>query len=236
MNDITIIHYTANKVEKQFAKNIRDHLLSWLPKSVPIISVSHEPIDFGQNIYVFGFEYSIYNIYRQILIGTQQVKTKYVMAHEDDALYNLEHFSHRPPDDTFAYNINRWNVNEDIFFHRNRANMSMCIAPTKLMVDTLEKRFEKFPRIMSREEMGAVGGFGEPGKFEVKYGLPEVKIERFSTKIPTLVFNHRPSVGGVRKITEKDTVVKDLPYWGNAKELWERMWGNEIINSNRDKK
>jgi len=101
----------------------------------------------------------------------------------------------------------------------------MCVAPRELMIETLEKRFEKFPRVMSREEMGAAGGFGEPGKFEEKYGLPKVKMTRFSTQIPTLVFNHRPSVGGVRKIMDKDTLRKELLHWGKAEDLWKEMYG-----------
>ena len=226
MNDISIIHYTANRIEEPFATNIRSHLLSWLPESTPIISVSHSPMDFGRNICMPELEYSIYSIYVQILVGCKEADTKFVMCFEDDSLLHQEHFVYRPSDDkTFAYNLHRYNVNANIFFHRNRLNMSMCIAPTALMVETLERRFEKFPKLLSNEEMGAIGGFGEPGKFEFRYGLPEVKREAFETKIPTLVFNHRPSVGGVRKVTAKDTVKEELPYWGKASDLWNRMYG-----------
>jgi hypothetical protein len=51
-------------------------------------------------------------------------------------------------------------------------------------------------------------------------------METFQTKIPTLVFNHRPSVGGVRRLLRKDTVKRELPQWGKAKDLWERMWND----------
>jgi len=224
MGDITIIHYTANKIEDPFASNIRNHLLSWLPEGTPIISVSHKPMDYGENICIPDLEYSIYNIYVQILVGCKAAKTRYIMCQEDDALYNLEHFSHRPPDDTFAYNLNRWIIDNDIFFHRNRANMSMCMAPTALMIETLETRFEKFPNVMSRAEMGAVGGFGEPGRLEARMGLPPVKLEVFNTINPTLVFNHRPSVGGIRKVTNRDIVRNNLDPWGNAIDLWVKMY------------
>lgn len=221
-SDITIIHYTANKVPEPFASNIRNHLLSWLPEGTPIISVSHKPMDFGENICMPDLEYSIYNIYVQILRGAKAAKTPYIMCMEDDALYNIEHFKHRPPKGYFAYNINKWMVNDDVFFHRNRVNMSMCVAHTDLMIDTLERRFERFPKVMTREEMG-VYGFGEPGKFEAKYGLPVVKIETFMTEPATLTFNHRISVGGFRKLLPRDVVVRELAYWGKAEELWERI-------------
>ena len=222
MNNLTLIYYTSNQVEERFAGNVRQSLLSF---ELPIISVSQKPLDFGRNICVGDIGVSIYNIYKQVLIGAKSADSEYVACCEDDALYNVEHFSHRPKMDSFSYNLNRWNVNEDLFFHRNRVNMSMCVAPRELMVETLEKRFEKYPHSLIREK-GELIGFGEPGRSEAKLGLPEVKMEIFNTSIPTLVFNHRPSVGGVRRLLRKDTVKKELPYWGNANDLWERMWNN----------
>jgi hypothetical protein len=220
MTDLTLIYYTANLVDEKFANNIRQSLLSF---GLPIISVSQKPLDFGYNICVGDIGASIYNIYKQVLIGAIEAKTKYVACCEDDALYNEEHFRHRPPDGTFSYNVNRWNANRDLFFWRNRANMSMCIASTELMVDTLETRFKKFPNPLSREK-GELIGFGEPGRFEEQLGLPIVGIERFQTRTPTIVFNHRPSVGGVRIIRRKDKIKRELPYWGKATELWEQYW------------
>ncbi len=220
MTDLTLIYYTCNLVEEKFANNIRFALLQF---DIPIISVSQKPLNFGMNICVGEIGVSIYNIYKQILIGAKEVKTEFVACCEDDALYTFEHFSHRPPTDTFSYNINRWNVDPDLYFHRNRVNMSMCIAPTALMVETLTKRFEKFPNLLQRET-GDLIGFGEPGRSEVKLGLPEVKMEIFQTRIPTLVFNHRPSVGGVRRILRRDKIERKLPQWGEAHKLWEQMW------------
>jgi len=220
MNDLTLIYYTASLVEERFANNIRQSLLLF---DLPIISVSQKPLDFGRNICVGDIGVSIYNIYKQVLIGARNADTEFVACCEDDALYNMEHFQRRSKKDTFAYNLNRWNVNEDLFFHRNRVNMSMCIASRELMVETLEKRFEKYPDPLIREK-GELIGFGEPGRSEAKLGLPGVKMETFNTRIPTLVFNHRPSVGGVRKLLKRDTVKKELPYWGEANDLWKRMW------------
>lgn len=226
MKDLTLLYYTANLVEEPFGENVRKHLLSIFPEGVPIISISHKPMDFGENICVAGFEVSIYNIYKQILMGAKAAKTQYVACCEDDALYTREHFSYRVKD-CFAYNCNKWMVNQDIFFHRNRVNMSMCIAPTELMISTLEDRFKKYPNVLTREEMG-ITGFGEPGKFEARMGLPIVKMETFMVDPPTLTFNHRPSVGGVRKVLHKDTMMKELKYWGPATLLWERMYNGRI--------
>ena len=219
MGDLTLLYYTCNLVEERFANNIRSALLQF---GLPIISISHKPIDFGTNICVGEIGASIYNIYKQVLIGAKKAKTEFVACCEDDALYNSEHFLHRSRN-AFLYNINRWNVNEDVFFHRRRVNMSMCIAPTQLMIDTLEKRFEKYPTSLNREK-GELIGFGEPGRSEHKIGLPSVKMDIFHSGMPTLVFNHRPSVGGVRRILLRDRIEKSLPHWGKATDLWGKMW------------
>ncbi|MBU2060046.1 MAG: hypothetical protein KKB38_20215, partial [Gammaproteobacteria bacterium] len=175
----------------------------------------------GKNICVGDIGVTIYNIYRQILIGARQVETQFIACCEDDALYNTEHFSYRPPEDTFAYNTNKWHVNPEIYFQRIRRGMCMCIAATDLLIETLETRFRKYPVPVTGNDLV---GFGEPGRFEKKKGLPAVKIESFYSRIPALVFNHRPSMGGVRGLMPRDKIVRALPYWGDARELWDRYW------------
>ena len=224
VKDLTLLYYTANLVEEPFATNIRNHVVSLFPDGIPIISVSHKSIDFGKNIVVNEFEYCIYNIYRQILIGTRQAKTKYVACIEDDALYTIDHFSFRPPDDTFAYNVNRWQVNPSLFFYRERINMCMCIAPTELMLKTLELRFQKYPIPLPKEK---TKGFVEPGKGELIIGLPPVKLMTFKSANPTLTFNHRPSLGGVRRLMARDILQQELPTWGYANDLWKKMYDGD---------
>jgi len=216
MNSHTILYYTANLIPENFASNVRKHLLE-ISGGTPIISISHKPIDLGENICVEGFPVCPYSVYRQILIGAKKANSKYVICCEDDALYVLEHFNFIPSDDMFCYNINRWSVTRDIFFYRERRLMSMCVSNRKLMIDTLEKRFEKYPE--------QVPHFGEPGRFERILKLPEVKIGSFKTEIPTITFNHRHNMGRKRNRTESDKIVDKLPHWGTAKELWKKIYG-----------
>jgi hypothetical protein len=221
--DITLLVYTANLTSGHFARSIREHLATVSGEGLPIVSVSQIPIDFGENICVGNIGCSVYNIYRQILIGAKAVKTKYLACCEDDCLYNKEHFAHVPEDDTFSYNINRWSVDRSgIYYHRNRIGMWMGIAPTKLMVETLETRFAKYPIPLKREESK---GWGEPGRFEKYLSLPLVKYRLFNTLNPILTFNHRPSFGGVRKVLPTDIIEKSLPMWGDASELWKKFYG-----------
>ena len=226
MKDLTLLYYTSNRISDHFRDSIIKRLLALFPDKVPIVSISHKPMDLGENVCVEGLEASNYNIYKQILIGAKVAKTKYVACVEDDALYVREHFEFRPDDDSFAYNVNRWQINRDFYFYRPRANMHTCIVTTDLMIKTLEARYEKYPNILYK---GELIGFGEPGRSEYKLGLPYVNMIKFKTNPPVLVFNHRPSVGGVRRVifegNRADIVADTLDYWGPAADLWSDVYG-----------
>ena len=225
MNDLTVLYYSSNRISDFFADNVRNHLLEALPLNTPIISITHRPIKFGFNICVGDVGISAWNIYYQIYLGAKEATTKYVTCCEDDSLYVPEHFDYRPKDDEFAYNVNRGNVNKkEYFFRRNRPGMCMCIAPTKLMIDTLELRMQKYPREQYSKDV-KIKYYGEPGRYEQELGLPFVKRVHFKTNIPSLTFNHRPSYGGVRAPLKTDLVSKEIPYWGKAEDLWRRIHG-----------
>lgn len=215
--DCTILFYTANLISDHFANKVRQHLLD-SSGGIPIISISHKPIQFGENICV-DLPVSVYSIYKQILIGAKKATTKYVVCCEDDALYVPEHFCKELPDNAFFYNVSRWSITPNLYFFRHRRLMSMCIASRQLMIDTLEARFQKYP-----DNSVVIPHLGEPGKRESRMGLPTVSIGSFSTEIPTITFNHNKNIGGRRR--QSGAVEEELPYWGSAKDLW-RKYINE---------
>lgn len=219
MNDISIVYYTANRISDSFAVNVRSHLLQSSGGNVPIISVSQKPIDFGENIWVKGLVPSVYNTYVQVLVGARCVKTQYVACCEDDCLYVPEHFEYRPSN-AFSYNTNRWNVDEEgVYFYKHSRLMCMCVCPTKLLVDTLEARFSKYP-----DPSACIPHLGEPGKYERQLRLPVVKMEEFKTENPCIHFNHRDSLGLRRGLRRRYEIIPRLEYWGNAQELWNKFY------------
>lgn len=220
MNDLTILFYTANVIQDYFASKVRNHLLGVI-EDIPLISISQKPINFGNNICVGDIGISTYNIYKQILIGAKEAKTTWLGMAEDDCLYSKSHFEHRPPDeDTFSYNINRWNLDPiGVYFHRTRAGMCMCIAPRLKLIEVLENRFKKFPELLPREKLT---GFSEPGRERTNKFMEEDSIlETFESEVPTICFNHRTGLGGRRRMMRKDKVVDYLEPWGKASDLWE---------------
>jgi hypothetical protein len=167
---------------------------------------------------------SIYNIYKQILIGAYKVRTYFMACCEDDCLYSKDHFDYRPSKDVFGYNLNRWVLNPEGRYHyRDRTTMGFCISPTELMIDTLEKRFTKYP--VPPEKRQDYNGWGEPGRYEGNLKLPIVNREFFKSITPVIQINHKQNIGGVRKVVPTDVVLFNLEYWGDAKTLWRNIHG-----------
>lgn len=219
MNDLTILYYSACRVPQVFATNVRTHLRCVIGNT-RVISISFKRIYFGDNICIGQHEPHVYTLYQQILIGAMMAETPYVACCEDDSLYTEEHLSFRPPLDAFAYNVRRYQANQYSYYYRERAGMCMCIAPRNLLVQSLCKRFAHLPEKLPREKLV---GFGEPGRKDHLLGLENPSIVVFKTETPTITFNHRASLGGVRRQVAHDVVSTTDPYWGDAAALWKRM-------------
>lgn len=224
MTDITILYCTASLIPEFTAEKIRSHLLKVIEEKYPIVSVSQKPISFGQNICVGEIGQSNYNYFKQMLIGAKQVKTKYLVLCDDDTLYVAEHFTHRPSNENaFTYNTNTWIAGTKLFWRQKDMTGMFChICPTDLLINNLTPRFEMYP-IQPRD----VRHFGEPGKFDTKFGIPNAKVETFSTKLPLVTFEYRGSLNGKRKrfgLKDPNSYTYDLKPFGNAKNLRKEYW------------
>ena len=149
MNDVTIIYYSANTISDEFYQKTKGALLK-AAGNIPIISVSHKPMDLGKNICVGDIGASNINIYKQLLIGAKEATTEYIATAEDDTLYSESHYAHRPSEGMFGYNMNKWSLftwsDPPIFSNRGRMTLNALIAPRKLLIEALEERFAKYPR------------------------------------------------------------------------------------------
>ena len=230
-DDLTILYYTANRIDDGFASRIRQHLHQLIDGRVRIMSVSQKPIDFGDNICVGeDIGYSAWVCYYQILQGAKEARTPFVACAEDDSLYTWEHFGVRPPGDSFHYNKNRW-ILEDTgeprprFRWRDRTAMCGCVAPTELLIRTLEEKFSKFPDPIRQTYDPRLRGWGEPGRYERVLHLPQVGITFFETELPILTLNHKKGLGGLRRPSINDKILLNLPPWDDAKTLWKVYHG-----------
>lgn len=219
MSDLTICYYTANVISDFFMKNVQKQILKAAP-DVPIISVSQKPMKFGENIVVALPRHQA-SIYKQVLIGAREAKTKFVALCEDDVLYSPEHFKFRPKQGHWGYNMNSWSIftwGTPMFTYKppgGRRNLNGLICERELLIKHLEERFSRWPD----DNKIDIRIFGEPGKYDKSLKTTPYPSEDFYVNPPNIVFSHqtnlqfeglgtRKALGQVRALT--------VPYWGDA--------------------
>lgn len=219
MIDYTVIYLTANLIPEYFFEYQKDILLKATP--APIISISRKPIDLGHNILDNG-EKSTDNIYRQMLRAAKLADTKYIIIAEDDTLYSPDHFTFfRPKDNAFGYNRNRATLftwGEPVFHWRNRLSNCSLIAPRKLLIESLEERFEKWPDIIPDSKVGELGR----SMVDKRLGVTVRNCEEAYSKVNIIQFNHINGSEERQKTMRKSygqIMAYDIPYWGKAADV-----------------
>ena len=210
---------TANKVPKKWAQFHKEKLLE-AAGFAPIITISMEPLDWGINI-LQDAPYGMSNIYVQLLKGARLATTDYIGVAEDDALYPREHFEYRPPEDTFAYNQNRFNLftwGKPTYSWKNRMGNFTLIAPRKLLIESLEERFRKYP---NGTPDGITGELGR-NNVEEKMGVTLRKSSFFSTETSIVHIDHEFGIDRLARTHRKGMGIHrayDIPYWGKAEDI-----------------
>lgn len=233
--NLSIIYYSACRISDRFGDAVRAELVRAVAGRFPIISVMHKPIDFGDIRVVVGDVVpSIAQVYRNILIGCEMATTAFCAFAEDDTCYVPEHFDYRPEPDVFAYNEHRYVItkrvingrSEAIFYFRTRTQMAQGICSRDLMIDALTEKFARYPDPPLDTNVAKKAGFGEPGRYEKNLKLSPRKMVRFPwTDRPNVTWNAKPSLMGRRQWKATDRIVTDLPPWGPADALWQRIHG-----------
>jgi hypothetical protein len=99
MSDMTVVYYTCNADWPHLEQEVRNTITQNC-NGLPIVSVSHFPIDFGHNIVVGNIGRSFENVFMQMRLGLEYAKTKYVAICEADFLLPRAFFAFRPPHET----------------------------------------------------------------------------------------------------------------------------------------
>lgn len=218
MSDLTIIYYTANTIPQSFYEKTKDALLKAVGDT-PIISISHKPMNLGNNICVGDIGKSNINIYKQILIGAKEATTEWVAMAEDDTFYHESHFGFRPK--TFGYNMNKWSIftysEPPIFSNRGRKTLNALICPRLLLISALEDRFSKYPDESKIPECY----WGEFGRnvYERNLGVKEQPSEIFESEIPIIMFTHPEALSYKKPKKLGEERLFKLPYWGKAEDI-----------------
>lgn len=217
--DITVVFYTANVISNYFMDAVKINLMK-ATDGLPIISVSHKPLDLGLNIVVDLPRHHL-SIYKQALIGAKAAQTPFIALCEDDVLYSPEHFKRRPSPGKFAYNVANWGVytwmKEPIYSWKGRRALLACICERDLFIEAMEERFARYPN-----DDADLSLWAEPGKYERQLGVTVRETEKFWTNPPNVVFSHEQALafnnlGTRKKLGELRAM--EIPYWGRADKL-----------------
>ena len=211
--DLTVIYYTSCKEKPEFENIIRQKILKTIGNT-PLISVSHKPIKFGQNICVGDVGLSDYNIYRQMQIGCLEAKTKYVCTAEADCLYPpTGYFDFKPPKNWTAGHYTNLYIlwkGSHIF---NQKAFSLCglFSDRKFLLS-------RFPRSLGKAKWRAGHKPQHPLFHKWKEWTP------FKSDIP--IINCKTPEGMRHKsgVNTEGKPKKELPYWGNAEKLGRELW------------
>lgn len=235
--DLSIVYYTSNWLETAnpyFLNNTKNQLLK-AADGLPIISVSHKPMDFGHNICVGDIGRSHLNIYRQILRGCQEAWTDYVAMAEDDILYSHEHFHPEIPDrwkgrDMFIYDMAKlsiftWTNPPLLSFRNKRRVVNHLIVPRLMMIEYLNERFDRINyliRTSGRGEDYWIKYWGDPGRYDTILGVKPREVDEIFSDVPGIVFTHEHAFGYLNHGRRKrlgDIRIIEVPYWGKAEDL-----------------
>ena len=142
MNDKTIVYITSNGDYASLEEAVRETILT-NSAGLPIVSVSQNPLEFGDNICVGDIGRSRHNIYKQLRLGLERAQSRFVVVCEADFLYPPQFFAFTPErDDTYYYPRDGyilWRRNRS-FFRKQLDQLSGVVSRLYLLtlLDTIQ--------------------------------------------------------------------------------------------------
>ena len=138
-----VLYYTDNKLDQEIMDKCQRQLKRCVGEH-RVVSVSLQPIDFGENI-VLPLERSVLSMFKQILAGLKELKTDYVFMAEHDIVYSPSHFMFIPQStDKYYYNTNVWKVrmSDGHGLHYDCQQVSGMCAYRELLIEEYNKRVD----------------------------------------------------------------------------------------------
>ncbi len=231
----TIIYLTDHSVPEPIYSKCQQ-MLKEAAGDIPIISVSHRPMDFGTKNINYGkrVRRCWLSLYNQLWDGLKAAETENIAIAEHDCIYTHEHLSFTPPrPDTMYYNQNHWLVQWNCdrmpelqgmySYWPRRTPMSMLVGNREFLLKDTELRVRLLvdPNddvSVIRAQMWAGRERGVSLQYLLANKLPDHPFDRFSTKIPSLDIRHSRNFTGPKRGKKR---CFEIPYWGKFKDVME---------------
>jgi glycosyltransferase involved in cell wall biosynthesis/predicted O-methyltransferase YrrM len=142
-----IIYYTDSKLEPQLANAVRKQIKR-VCGPIPIISVSQEPLRFGENINVGEKPREYRSMYEQLLVGLEAAPEGSICyLCEHDVFYHPSHFAFLPESKAHAYfNQNRYYYRRGVgsfLKTRGKRPLSQCVAYREMLIEHCRERLAR---------------------------------------------------------------------------------------------
>jgi glycosyltransferase involved in cell wall biosynthesis len=213
------VYYTDSKDLGQIGVASRKSIEK---SGLPIVSVSLQPLTWGQNI-VLPLERGSLTMFKQILAGLEAATSEYVFLTEHDVVYHPSHFDFVPPrDDTFYYNDNVWKVDATSgrALHYDCNQTSGLVASRQLLLDHYRERIARVESEGFKRSMGF-----EPGTRHTRSGgIDDLPFAVWQSAFPNIDIRHHSNLTASRwskeefrnqRYTKGWLESNDIPGWGS---------------------
>ena len=248
-DDLTVVYYTSNILDREnpvFLANTKKQLAVALG-DLPLVVVSQKPVERfyngeWHNVVVGKIGRSHLNLYKQIVTGVAEARTKYVAMAEDDILYSYDHFHSKEIDKSFAdegdcflYDMNKvslftWTKMPMFSFRSKRKVVNQLIAPREYFLEYFNDRYRRMAEMINegRPVESILHIFGDPGRYDNLFGITPRRMVEYYCNMPSIVFSHPKAFGYLTQGKRKrlgDIRIIELYGWGRAEEVI-KLWGD----------
>jgi hypothetical protein len=208
----TILYYSSNRELPEFEAKIVANLLK-VCGDLPIISITHKPMDLGRNICVGDVGVSGFNMFRQVLMGCEAADTTFIISAEADCLYPPDYFAFRLPRIDRCYRNSNLYVMPDkrpYFFLKSGGATHSQVVGREFYINRLKELFGDAPTWCVEEKNFPKERHRKEDVFR--------RVEQWKTENPVFqIKTHR----GMRYYTSSDrTPIYEIPYWGDGKKIY----------------
>lgn len=183
-----VVYYSHGVGDPTMLQAVRTQITKGI-KEKHVISVTPEPLSFGNNIVKPRVDGWI-DIFERILAGLEASTAEVIFLCEHDVLYHPSHFDFIPPEkDAFYYNVNVWKMRlEDGFCVKvdDCKQLSGLVAYRDVLIDHFRERVRR----VNEEGFTRQNGF-EPGTRKLRHGgYDDREAFAYSSKLPNIDIRH----------------------------------------------
>jgi hypothetical protein len=209
-----ILYFTDNTLPLKLARNVQSRIRRIaVDKGLELVSSTRKPMhNMGRNVVVDaprGYE----TMFKQILVGLQNMTCEIVFMAEHDVLYPPEHFDFTPPDRKFYYDQNWYKVHSDgLVVSWDADQVSGLCAYRDELIKYYQYRLDTFDKATFDRKFEPFSG---EGSASWKAAVPHIDIRHNRN----LTYNKRELRHFRKKETAvnfEQTTIENIPGWDAA--------------------